>query len=156
MQNQFPIPPDIVIEASRNERARLVGAREQAIKMAATPFDQKIRALDAYLDAVGSMLPTATGGTELFEGDDAAEEGASSISAQIKEAAKALIVAGKYVTTQEIYDFMVKSGSEFPATGKEPLPRITKIVSSTGLYKGNKSRGWSLRGDPLTDHESEI
>ena len=140
MSQQHPLP-QVVIEAARNERQRIVAAREAAMKDAAAPFDEKLKELDTFL-APFEINEAIFQATKIFVD----LENELSISGKIKETAKAMIQPGTHVTTEEIYRVMVEKGVVFP-DGKPPLARITRVVSGTGLYRGHKTKGWSLKGE---------
>ena len=73
------------------------------------------------------------------------------ISRQIIDFAAANILLGVSLTTEKIYHLMVVNGTKFPE-GKPPQERITRVISGTGLYKGHKSKGWTLvpkENDPV-------
>lgn len=120
--------PAVILEAARNERRRLVAARDEA--------ERKIAELDAYLATLGAQGSRA-----------GPREDPNSLAGQIKGAARALIVPGVYVTTQQIFEYLIAKGVVFPKEGKSPHERITKVVSATSLYTGSKHRGWSLKGE---------
>ena len=71
------------------------------------------------------------------------------LTRQIKETAKTMVQPGMYVTTEQIYQTMLANGIVFPPAteGKPPTARITRVLSGTGLYKGHKTKGWSLKGE---------
>ena len=77
----------------------------------------------------------------------------ASLTRQIKDMGRQMILPGKYVTSDEIYSALAESGARMPppADGKPRTARITRVLSGTGLYKGHKTKGWSLKGEsPVT------
>ena len=141
--------PQVVIDAVRNERSRVQADRDQAMALAAAPFDLKLAEINRFLDAHGSLGgPTGHASSTMLPPAGAAGmvDSDARISAKIKDMARALILPGSYVTTQEIHNSLLAAGVEFPKTGLEPPRRITKILSGTSLYQGDRTRGWSLKG----------
>ncbi len=117
------------------ERALLVAARQK--------LDDEISEIDLFLGRpVDSQIDPAPLDTSV--------ESDGSISRQIIEFAAANILPGTSLTTEKIYHLMVVNGIKFPQEGRPPQVRITRVISGTGLYKGHKSKGWSLKeNDPV-------
>jgi hypothetical protein len=104
-------------------------------------IDAEIADIDAFLNPVfevGLTLPTAV--PKAF----ALTEGKVPISRRIIDFAAANILPGVSLTTEKIYHLMVVNGAKFPPEGNSPQSRITRVISGTGLYKGHKSKGWTL------------
>lgn len=136
--------PEIIKKAALEERARLVSERDRV----ALPINKQIADIDQFLAEHGTpVTPAPVMPAVPVLRIDSDSESEASISRQIRDTAKALILPGRNATTELIHQTMLASGIRFPLTGKPPMSRITRVLSGTGLYKGHKTHGWSLKGE---------
>jgi hypothetical protein len=132
--------PNIIKQASLKHREDLIVQRDKA----AHPWDVQIEEIEAFLVEHGvSFMEEPAPVLQLAAESDSD----ASITRQIKDMAKKMIVPGVHVTTDEIYSALFSSGVMLPppTDGKPRAARITRVVSGTGLYKGHKTLGWSLK-----------
>jgi hypothetical protein len=133
--SNYPLTPSIVEQTLLAKRALLV---EERFKL-----DTDIAAIDAFLNpdrptraqAMAFAIPMKLAVRE------------ASISRQIIDFAAENISPDVSMTTEKIYHLMVVNGAKFPQGGKSAQSRITRTISGTGLYKGHKTNGWSLKGE---------
>jgi hypothetical protein len=120
--------------------------RRSILEIERSKIDSEIFDIDAVLNPIVetvSSMPKAS--PAVF----APAQSKVSISRQIIDFAGANILPGVSLTTEKIYHLMVVNGVRFPE-GKSPQARITRVLSGIGLYKGHKSKGWSLKeNDPV-------
>lgn len=135
---------ETVKNALLRERKELVVQRD----LAARSLEMKIAEIDSHLGEYGIYIEKTSIAAEVAEQEDSD----ISMTKQIKEFAKDMITPGVFVKTESIYQAMKDRGIDLPPTGsgKPPAARITRILSSTKLYKGHKTHGWSLKeNDPV-------
>ena len=141
--------PDSIIQPLLESRKDLVVQRDRA----ASVWSIKIKEIDDFLlshgIAVNGMAATLPAFTISAGG------GPDTLTGTIKEFGKNMIKSGYYVTTELLVKAMLDAGVEFPDEGASPNARVTRVISGTGLYKGHKTKGWSLKGEaPMTGRPS--
>lgn len=105
-------------------------------------LDADIAHIDAFLSTDGSAKKPS----KVFTDPKVSNDTEVPISRKITDFASANILPGVNMTTEKIYHLMVINGAKFPQ-GISPQSRITRVISGTGLYKGHKSKGWSLKSE---------
>jgi hypothetical protein len=133
--DENPCTPNIIRQTLLAKRALLV---EERFKL-----DADIAAIDAFLNPDRPTTPQAMAFAIPMK--QAVRE--ASIGRQIIDFAAKNISPDVSMTTEKIYHLMVVNGAKFPQGGKSAQSRITRTISGTGLYKGHKTNGWSLKGE---------
>ncbi|MFD1837999.1 hypothetical protein [Paracidovorax cattleyae] len=108
----------------------------------------EIKELEEFMRGHGIL----THANENVERPDAGQ----SFSSVVRSIAAQMIVPGAYVKTEEIYEAVKASGVTMPPReeGKPDTARITRILSSSGAFKGHKSKGWSVKSEPSEELRS--
>lgn len=130
------VPPPI-IEVTLKYHADLLASRSVAMQ----EWDAKIGEIEAFMRKNGIAFQT---GLEIaFVAADTAES--LPVTTLVKNKAAAMILPGVFASTEDIARSLVADGLMIEHA------KITRILSGTGLYKGHKTKGWSLRGEEQAD-----
>lgn len=129
--------PTPIAEVTLKYHAGLLASRAQALQ----EWNSKIGEIEAFMRENGIEFQSGLVLAHLTE--DATEN--MPVATAVKAKGKAMILPGVFVTTDEIARSLAADGMQVEQA------RITRVLSGTGLYKGHKTKGWSLRGEGQTD-----
>ncbi len=129
--------PTPIADATLKYHADLLVSRTQAIQV----WDAQIDEIEGFMRKNGIAFQTGLTTTHL-----AAEiDENPSVATLVKGKAASMILPGVFVSTEDIVRSLIGDGHSIE-NGK-----ITQILSGTRLYKGHKTKGWSLKGEEQAD-----